>query len=281
MTPLKHIVLAAALSSVHCYEAHDDYQPEDVLCLAVSPGEVQDEDDDNKGACLGDPAEFAADGVGVADITVHFPHGSRPGIEVVVSTTLGVLDPNGATDPDKRKRKLTTSGRGDLTLPLYAGLESGTAIITASIGDVSVERRVRLAPSIPTSITLAANTHILSLNGALTSDITASLFVTGDKKRPSIGIDVAFLACEGAADSQLVELTPTVRTDASSNSVRATLGLNAAGLAVINELAAPDKADLAITVHAFGPGTTAPRCDALNAALPTDSVELLLRRKPM
>ncbi len=282
MTPLKHIAIVAALSSVRCYEAHDDYQPEEVLCLAVTPGEVQDDDDDdNKGACLGDPAEFAADGVGVANITVHFPDGSRPGIELAVSTTLGVLDPNGATDPDRRKRKLMTSGRGDLTLPLYAGLESGTAIITASIGAVSVERRVRLVPSIPTSLTLAANTHILSLNGALTSDITASLFVVGDKKRPSIGVDIAFLACEGTKESTLVELVPTVRTDANSNSVRATLGLNAAGLAVVNELAVPDKPDLTITVHAFGPVTTLLRCDALDAAVPTDSVELWLRRKPM
>lgn len=279
MTRFNSIALAAALSSVRCYEAPDDYPPEDVLCLTVSRGEVHDDDDDS--ACLGDSAEFAADGVGVADITVQFPGGSRPGVEVVVSTTLGVLDPSGATDAEKRKRKLMTSGRGDLTLPLHAGLESGVAIVTASIAEVSVERRVRLAPSIPTSLTLTANTHILGLNTALTSDITASLFVDGDKKRPSIGVDIAFLACEGTAESTRVELVPTVRTDASSDRVRAPLGLNAAGLAVINDIAAPDKPDVSVTVHAFGPGTTALRCDALDATRPTDSVELLLRRKPM
>lgn len=281
MTSLTHIALAAALPSVCTYEAHDDYKPDEVLCLAVSHGEIRDDDDDDDGSCIGSADEFAADGVSLADITVHFPDGSLPNVEVVVSTTLGALDPNGATDPEKRQRKLMTSGRGDLTLPLYAGLESGTAIVTASIGGVSVERRVRLAPSLPTSLTLTANTHILSHNGPLTSDITASLFVAGDKKRPSRGIDIAFLACEGAVESTRVELVPTVRIDASGDSVRATLGLNAAGLAALDELAAPDNPDITVTVHAFGPGTTSHRCDALDTARPTDSVDLLLRRKPM
>lgn len=284
MTPIKIMALAAAVSSEQCFHQASDFEPEDVLCLAVSRGQLPDPDaepeaeSDRDDPCIGAASEFTADGVSVADVTIGFPGGSSPGVAVVVNTSLGVLDPNGATDEEKRRRTLMTSGRGPLELPLYAGLESGTAIVTASLGNVSVERRVRLAPSSPTSLSLSANNHILAQGGALASDLTALLFVTGEKRRPSIGVDVAFLACEGTSASNKVELPPMVRTKADGDRVGVTLGLNAAGLAVLNELAMPD---VVVTIHAYVPDESPQRCDALDPAAPQDSLELRLRRKTM
>lgn len=289
---IRGLALAAALAPEQCYESPDELTPEQVLQLGVkirkeatdemdTMGEMNKMDEmDEMDVC--EAGEVAADGIGVVDLTVDFPGKSRKAIDVVLTTSLGVLDPGKTTDAERRRLTLKTSGVGPLTTPLYVGLESGTALLSASVGDVRVDRSLCLVPSLPTSLALSANVHALNLaEGKTASDLVVNLFAD-DNKRPSTGIDVALLACEDNATSDKVELLPRLRTGTDPTQVGTRLTVNALGLAELQTVATSGKSKTEITVHAWV-GDAALTCETPAGMLPSahDTLQLELHRKPM
>lgn len=271
----------AVLGALACnFETADDYPPERVLRLDVCALDAAD---------CAEPA-ISANGVDRARIVVEFPEDSATGGKLVLTTTLGTLDP-GAMGAGQTSRDLMVPATGSLSAVLQAGTDSGEAIVRATLGTVTVERVVPIEPAAPTALDLIGSPYVLTAT-QLSSNLSVYLYnESGAKTSVSTGIDVHLHAC--SAGGKRAEVPRLVRTEGPKTGlVAATLTLNALGTGLVNEVG-PDTPDEELYVHAYviGADEEAPQlaegssCADVQAALADTSIQaearFLLRRKPM
>lgn len=123
---------------------------------------------------------------------------SARGGTVTLTTTLGVLDPLG-DGTAAQKLELPTPADGAVTATLRAGTFSGVTRVRASIGGVSVEKELTLAPALPTVIEVIAGTYALAA-GSATSELTLYLPRDEAGSAVSAGVPVHLLTCSAAGD---------------------------------------------------------------------------------
>ena len=178
---------------------------------------------------------ITANGIDRVRLIIEFPHDSVVNKMVTLTTDLGVLDPT-AQGAIRATRTLTTNGAGSLSTLLYAGSDSGEALVRATIGTATAELLVTIAPALPTELGLIASPAILEIGGARESDLKVSLDNTSEPRATvSAGLDVHFGSC--SARGRIADVPKIVRNKAEDpGHVTAILALNAAGEGITHEV---------------------------------------------
>ena len=305
---------ALGVAAACTFEQPKDFPPEKVItvdiCGVVEGSEGETDSDgtadsdtpedtgDTEDACGNDSppvscseiSALSADGVGMAMLAIAFTCGSDAGTDVVLTTNLGMLDPT-AEGAGRFTKTLKTPDAGPLIAYLHAGVDSGTAVVRATIGTVYNEAQIELTPATPGEIDIVGTVYVMSLNGATASDLNIYLYNTSAAKASvSVGLDVHLQACSKAgkiADVQRLVRTATPDTGL----VKSKLSLNALGAAILNEVAGTKPAKEILRVYAYVPGeshevipedascTTVET--ALKSAVVYDYIDIDIMRKPM
>lgn len=280
-----HPILALALSGAFAcvFKPGSEYDSSGVLALDIC------------GVCEGDcgedgcALEVAANGVDEALITILFPGGSAKGGKVVLTTTLGALDPT-KEGTEAKTVELSTPAEGTVSAVLHAGTSSGDAVVRAAIGGVFVEQTVEIAPAGPSSLDLIAGTYVLAA-GSLATDL--NVFLYGDAGAAvSAGVAVQLLAC---SESGAIADVPRRIQTAGPNTglVTAKVTLNKKGAELTDEIAdgtpsetlhvyaySSDEAGLAADLSKELADKDCAGIEALLENTVYDAVELTVRRRP-
>lgn len=264
----------AAVGLACTFDRTADHDPEEFVDLKVCEQPDQE-------AC-----SIAADGVARAPITIEFPGGSIADKDLTLTTTLGTLGP--AAGSPQATLALKTPETGPLSAYLYAGLDSGTAVIRATIGTIVVEEEVVLTTAEPTALDILGNVYELAAGGSIASDLSIYLYnESPDRASVSSGVDVHLQAC--SAEGKIADVPRLVRTAAPNTGlVTAKVTLNALGAGILN-MTGSEKTQL--QVYAYVEGTTEielredATCDEvavqMEHAVVYDSLVINLLRKPM
>lgn len=217
---------------------------------------------------------------------------------VTVETSLGRLNPNGASDEAKRIRTVELGGGGTVSLSLEAGRRSGVGVLSAKLdGDGLVEQSFSLDYVPPTLLSLALTRTTLTATGTK-SDVTAFFGRPAGQGRVSLGTQVEFRTCcdllgdGGFVDcGELLSVPSFARApDSGEDNVTTTVALTALGEAFVGEVGTPPVDELPATLFAFvfdpeGSGAE-PGCAALASASERplglsaiDQADLVLRKQ--
>ena len=295
MRPFHLASPALAVAAACTFEQARDFPPDEVITVEIcgvaedSPvdGEVARDDGDTPCPELDG---FAADGVDLAMLVIDFPSGSAAGKDVVLTTNRGILDPT-ADGAGKFTKTLKTPNAGPLIAYLHAGVDSGPAVVRATLGGVYNEAQVELTPAAPDEIDIVASVYVMALGGATGTDLNIYLHDTSAPKATvSAGLDVHLQVCSAAG--KIADVQRLVRTAAPNTGlVAAKIALNALGAAILDEVAEPNKPSETLKMYAYIPGEEQEpiaedaSCDDLAAgigsAIAHDHVDLILLRKPM
>ncbi len=278
----------------------EDFPVEQVIVLRTCPPDQTDEStgstgSDDTGASSGGPEDcvpppITANGVDQLKLWIDFPNGSDVDKEVLLSTDLGVLDPGAKEPAERSKLKLKTHGAGTLTAMLHAGNNSGDARVQATIGSITAELTMTIAPALPTSLELIPSQFILMSGGPESSELSVYLYNEAEPGATvSTGLDVYFRSC--SARGQIGAAPKLVRTVAPAPGlVTVTLRMNALGVGILQEVGTED---VALEVYAYvlpaglppltlgDEASCSQIADAVATAAAWDMVTLLLRPKPM
>ncbi len=143
--------------------------PEDLIVLTVNPETIP------------------ADGASTSTLSARVPAGALPDDRIVTFTTSAGTFVDGSvvsSDPIE----IPADVHGVATVQLRSGLTGGSAIVRAEAGTVSRQGRVRFELALPQQVFVSADTFILSVASADTTDVEALLFRS--QGVPSVGLPV-------------------------------------------------------------------------------------------
>jgi hypothetical protein len=157
---------------------------------------------------VADPTSIAADGSSYSIITATFKDGNGDpvpeGTSVNFKTDLGTFPPNGQDYTLK-----TYDATGIVTVFLHAGINAGTATVTASLGSTSTQLQVTFYASGTASIAVKAVPSTLTADGSSTSTITATA-KDGSGGAVADGTEITFTAEDGNFDGSKTTTATTV-----------------------------------------------------------------------
>lgn len=222
------------------------------------------------------PISLQAGGDECANVTVKFTKKPASGQSVILTTTIGVLSPDAATEPAKRMQTLTTTSSKQVTTSLCPGVAIGTGRIVASASgldsatsnDVTVQRapldRVFVSAS---AVELHAPTQTTS---TLRVDLIPSIpnaDLTGTRVGLTSCCNLTATVAGGSADAacgSLVNMPPFVDFSAPSpHTATAALALTVDGLAFTRATAEVKERD--VRIYAYFPADASRSCAALGS----------------
>lgn len=244
------------------------------LCLTgcfISPGELAQED--VLSIRQDTTASVAANGYSNLDFSLLLPGGSSAGKKITVTTTHGILSPAGTTAAAQKTMDLHTDGGDRLTFTLKAGREPGAGLLTAKIyNSTQVQKPFQLARSLPDQVALSPVPGSTFSSTITKLDITATLARRDGLGQVSSATRVHFLTCctlnstLGSCDARLLAPAFLEAATSTPGSVKASVSLNASGLAFVKQTGTSPADDFHATLYVLvlQPNKDVPGCDALS-----------------
>lgn len=139
-----------------------------------------------------------ADGVCQHTLSLTFPQGSSPGVDVTFGTSLGTFSAPSGLSPDRAtltaKTAQLSEGGASSFGALIAPLVPGTADVSVTVGSSRVTQSVVFERAAPTLVELGATVRTFDRAGR-SSDMVVQLRREPDEGSPSVGTRIAVHSC--------------------------------------------------------------------------------------